>query len=62
MSKLLRRLGYWIRRRRMERELVEEIEFHRTLKQQALEQSGLSSEHARTPEAATSSGWSFGAP
>src|SRR5262245_15515520 len=46
MSKLLRRLVYWIRRRRMGEELAEEIEFHRVLKQQSLEQSGLPSEHA----------------
>src|SRR5215510_12842824 len=48
MKKLLRRLVYWIRRRRMDRDLAEEIEFHRALKQESFEQSGLTSEHART--------------
>ena len=48
MRKLLRRLVYWIRRRRMDQELAEEIEFHRAMKQESFEQSGLAYEHART--------------
>jgi predicted permease len=42
MRKLLRRLRYWINRRRAESELAEEIELHRKLKQEELERSGLS--------------------
>jgi predicted permease len=41
MSKLLRRLRYWINRRRTERDLAEELELHRRLKQEQLERSGL---------------------
>jgi hypothetical protein len=46
MSKLLRRLRYWICRRDLEKELAEEIEFHRALKQQELERTGLSADQA----------------
>src|SRR5262245_30554010 len=41
MSKLLRRAAYWIRKRRSERDLAEEIEFHRKLKQEQFEQAGM---------------------
>src|SRR5947207_10985565 len=47
MGKLLRQLRYWINRRRVESELAEEMEFHRKLKQEELERSGLSSRDAR---------------
>lgn len=40
MSKLLRRLRYWINRRRIESDLAEELEMHRELKQEELERSG----------------------
>jgi len=46
MGKLLRRLRYWINRRRAESELAEEIELHRKLKQEELERSGLSKHDA----------------
>jgi predicted permease len=46
MRKLLRRLHYWVHQRRIERELQEEIELHRSMKQEELERSGLSSEEA----------------
>ena len=42
MRKLLRRLRYWINRRKAESELAEEMELHRELKQEELERSGLS--------------------
>jgi hypothetical protein len=41
MKKLLRRIHYWVNRRRAAAELAEEIEFHRSLKQEHLERSGL---------------------
>jgi predicted permease len=41
MNKLLRRVTYWFRKRRVEQELVEEIEFHRRLKQEQFEQAGM---------------------
>src|SRR5437879_1274266 len=41
MRKLLRRVWYLLRRRQLEHDLAEEIEFHRALKQQELEQAGL---------------------
>ena len=31
MSKLLRRLRYWFRQRKMDAELAEEMEFHRAM-------------------------------
>lgn len=42
MGKLLRRLRYWINRRRTERDLTEELELHCRLMQEELERSGLS--------------------
>ncbi|HMF00803.1 MAG TPA: ABC transporter permease [Terriglobia bacterium] len=44
--KLLRRIRYWIQSRRADSELAEEIEFHRALKQEEFERSGLSSKDA----------------
>ena len=41
MSKLFRRITYWIRHRQMETDLAEELEFHHAMKQQGLEQEGL---------------------
>jgi putative ABC transport system permease protein len=46
MRKLLRRLQYWIHHRRHSRDLSEEIEFHRSLKQKELEKTGLPAEEA----------------
>jgi predicted permease len=46
MMKLLRRLRYWFHSRRIESELSEEIEFHRALKQEQLESSGMSAKDA----------------
>jgi hypothetical protein len=39
--KLLRRIGYWIRHRENEKALAEELEFHRAMKQEALERQGM---------------------
>jgi predicted permease len=44
--KLLRRIRYWIQSRRADSELVEEIEFHRALRQEEFERSGLSQKDA----------------
>ena len=44
--KLLRRIRYWIQSRRADSELAEEIEFHRALKQEEFERSGLSPKDA----------------
>jgi len=46
MGRLLRRLQYLFRQRRLEAELAEELEFHRATKQQQLEEAGLSSAEA----------------
>src|SRR5215469_10733704 len=46
MQKLILRLQYWVNRRRLERELAEEIETHRALKEDELVKSGLSSDAA----------------
>ena len=46
MGKLLRRLYYWIHQRRIAAELNEEIELHRSLKQEELERTGLASAQA----------------
>ncbi len=46
MGNLLRRLKYWISNRNSAAELAEEIEFHRALKQQGLEDRGMSREEA----------------
>lgn len=42
MRKLVRRFCYWLRPRRAEADLAEEIEFHRAMRQKRLEESGLS--------------------
>ena len=47
MRTLLRRIGYWLRHRRHEADLSEEIESHRAMMQARLEASGLSSDAAR---------------
>ena len=47
MSNLLRRLRYWFRHRQVEADLAEELETHLKLKQERLEQSGLSGNEAR---------------
>src|SRR5262245_23138603 len=44
--KLFRRLHYWSNRRKIRSELEEEIEFHRAMKRDALEQSGLPAEQS----------------
>src|SRR5204863_13640 len=41
MSKLFRRLRYWLNRSRFEAELQDEMEFHRNLKRQEMERSGV---------------------
>src|SRR5947207_6120148 len=41
MAKLIRRLQYFLRQRRHEAELVEEIEGHRAMEQRRLERTGL---------------------
>src|ERR1700724_2896859 len=41
MRQLIRRVWYAIRQRRLEADLSEEIEFHRAMKQQELEEGGL---------------------
>src|SRR5215472_10429956 len=46
--KLLRRLGYWINRRKIQSELEEEIESHRAMKREALEKDGLAPEQSYT--------------
>src|SRR6476620_3760083 len=46
MMKMSRRLRYWFHSRRIESELSEEIEFHRALKQEQLESSGMSAKDA----------------
>src|SRR5678815_2051375 len=40
--RLIRRLGFWLTRRRMERELREEMETHRSLREAALARDGAS--------------------
>ncbi|PYR72728.1 MAG: hypothetical protein DMF86_22690 [Acidobacteria bacterium] len=45
--KLLRRALGWIRRRRLDADLAEELEFHRSAAQAALERDGLSADDAR---------------
>jgi predicted permease len=46
VRKLLRRIHYWLNRRRAAAELTEEMESHRLMRQAKLEQSGLSAEEA----------------
>src|SRR5207248_38472 len=41
MRRLLRRLRYWLNRRQLQSELDDEMEFHRTLRRQEMERSGL---------------------
>ena len=48
MGKLHRRLYYWVHQRRIARELNDEIELHRSLKQEELERTGLASAQAAT--------------
>src|SRR5262249_11426350 len=55
MTKLLRRLHYWIHRHRLQAELEDEIEFHRALKKEELERSGVSAQDA-APAASRSMG------
>jgi predicted permease len=47
MGTLFRRLRYWLRQREFDDALREEIEFHRGLTQQVLENGGLSTEESR---------------
>jgi putative ABC transport system permease protein len=47
MLKLARRLYYWLNRSRHERDLVEELDFHRSMKQDQLEQSGMTAADAK---------------
>jgi len=42
MRALIRRLRYWMRRRRLDADLAEELETHRALRQEQLERDGLS--------------------
>ena len=51
MAKLLRRLSYFLRLRRVERDLVEEVEFHRRLHAEQLQRRGLDAEAARRESA-----------
>ena len=46
MGRLLRRLRFWFDHRRASAELAEEIESHRAMKQERLEQAGLSAKEA----------------
>jgi predicted permease len=46
MTKVLRRVRLWVRRRRAAAELAEEIETHRLMRQEELERSGVSTEEA----------------
>jgi predicted permease len=46
MRKLFRRLEYWMNRRRLEKELAEEIETHRALKEEDFARSGLTPDEA----------------
>jgi predicted permease len=57
MGKLLRRVAYLFRQRRLEAELAEEIEFHREMKQRELEAEGMSpaEAHVRSRQAVGSS-------
>ena len=48
MGKVLRRLYYWVHQRRIATDLNEEIELHRSLKQEELERTGLASVQAAT--------------
>ena len=46
MRRLIQRLRYWTGRRRAERELAEEMELHRTMRQEELERSGMPDKEA----------------
>ena len=46
MGRLFRRIRYWFRHRQVSRELAEEMELHRTLRQRDLERAGLSANEA----------------
>src|SRR5437667_8136447 len=46
MGKMLRRIRCWMLHRRVERELAEELEIHRALRQEQLEHSGLAADEA----------------
>jgi putative ABC transport system permease protein len=47
MPKLLRRLIYWLRHRQLEADLAEELDFHRSMKQERLEHRGMTAVEAR---------------
>ena len=51
MLKLLRRVSYLLRQRRVERDLAQEVEFHRTLHAEQLQRNGLNAESARRESA-----------
>ena len=46
MQKLIRRLNYWFRRRKLDRDLAEEMEFHQAMVQRDLEESGMAADRA----------------
>jgi predicted permease len=46
MGRFFRRLTYWVRRRQLERDLAEELETHRSLRQASLEESGAAPDEA----------------
>ena len=46
MTTLLRRLAYWLRRHELDADLDEELESHRAMKQERLEQSGMAADDA----------------
>jgi len=47
VRKFFRRFQYWTNRRALQDGLAEELEFHRTMKQRELEESGISAHEAR---------------
>ena len=55
MPRLLRRLWFLVRQRRLEADLTEEMEFHRAMKQQEIEEQGL-----ETAQAAAAARRAFG--
>ncbi len=46
MATLLRRIMFWIRRRQLDADLAEELEFHRAARQAALERDGIPADEA----------------
>ena len=46
MRRLIQRLRYWTGQKRAERELAEEMELHRTMRQEAMERSGMPDKEA----------------